>query len=831
MILSRGRFDFGRCLMWHLTFVLVACVTVFQCYSSAIPETKLYSIQFRLQHKSDEVDVQCPLQYAKSGDELLIYERKWLDNSTVLIRRSQITEHTKARDLTLTVRRWTERSQFECVLHSPQTNTVVYRTEVRFSQDKGYRQLVYDPDLNVRIEARLGRPFSLNCPISNHNNEKILWFQHAGYEILHAEEDGTLQFNTLGKEDLGTYYCTLKSDARRAELYLPVRKVLLTSEGQTQSIKPVSGLLGRDSADIYYCSGLPRLLTQITWENPMGSVWVGYNQQTIKRSKSIEQLAPSSIWCSFDAYEELDASESNVTVPESDRPLVRTRRSVHVGPAILVMPRRDSENSTVLLKCDWKGPVPEGQTLMFRWVDPQNGTVADGKEIYRELQMFGAMSDADALHNSISCEVTSKEQGEVIGSTSMSLAPVAVRTIGSVDLAQIPKRVYGYGPGESVEMVCRVEREFVETGKDIQWTFNGGPIPEGLNRIDRIKASILLTNDLQPQHEGHYVCHMGEKTLQVQLIQRPVTLGLGTEPESDTCWANAGESTEFHCRLSGRENGNQLIDWSFIPKGSEDEVLVHPDVNIERPAATPATSFISIHNVQKYHEGTYVCRALNMKAISELIVKTRSKFTFPLVLLSLLLPLSVNPEQLDARPGTTVRFLCELSAVSGHDGGKLYWMRTDRKDLRPGKEEVIGSTGGRALLIVHSVDWSDHNTTYMCTDGVSSAESRIFVREACGPGYRSCESGGCVASSAFCDGKQDCEDGTDEDPTRCNECSPNELRCGDVGDKKPLRNCYLQYWRCDGEDDCGNNFDEENCPGVFKNPYVTMNGVVLFTAD
>lgn len=108
-------------------------------------------------------------------------------------------------------------------------------------------------------------------------------------------------------------------------------------------------------------------------------------------------------------------------------------------------------------------------------------------------------------------------------------------------------------------------------------------------------------------------------------VHLSVTLALGTEPESDTRWANAGESTEFHCRLAGREQGNKLIDWSFIPKGSEDEVLVHPDVTIERPASTPATSFISIANVQKYHEGTYVCRALNMKATSELIVMTRSK--------------------------------------------------------------------------------------------------------------------------------------------------------------------------------------------------------------
>ncbi|CAH8492757.1 unnamed protein product [Heterobilharzia americana] len=33
-----------------------------------------------------------------------------------------------------------------------------------------------------------------------------------------------------------------------------------------------------------------------------------------------------------------------------------------------------------------------------------------------------------------------------------------------------------------------------------------------------------------------------------------------------------------------------------------------------------------------------------------------------------------------------------------------------------------------------------------------------------------------------------------------------------VDDVKPLKNCYLAFWHCDGEDDCGNNFDETNCP-------------------
>lgn len=96
------------------------------------------------------------------------------------------------------------------------------------------------------------------------------------------------------------------------------------------------------------------------------------------------------------------------------------------------MPRHDPENSTVLLRCEWKGPEPEGQTLVFRWIDPVDGKVTEGKEIYRELQMYGSMADTEKSNNSITCEASSKERGEVLGTTAMSLAPVAVRVIGSV---------------------------------------------------------------------------------------------------------------------------------------------------------------------------------------------------------------------------------------------------------------------------------------------------------------------------------------------------------------------------------------------------------------
>ena len=97
----------------------------------------------------------------------------------------------------------------------------------------------------------------------------------------------------------------------------------------------------------------------------------------------------------------------------------------------------------------------------------------------------------------------------------------------------------------------------------------------------------------------------------------------------------------------------------------------------------------------------------------------------------------------------------------------------------------------------HDHDCGDGSDEDNCTDD----EYRM-----CSEDERACHNGKCIHSSKWCNGISDCgsEDNTDE--MFCNlKCNEDEFRCS----YPPY--CIYKEWKCDGERDCSDGSDEENC--------------------
>ncbi|CAI5441954.1 unnamed protein product [Caenorhabditis angaria] len=180
--------------------------------------------------------------------------------------------------------------------------------------------------------------------------------------------------------------------------------------------------------------------------------------------------------------------------------------------------------------------------------------------------------------------------------------------------------------------------------------------------------------------------------------------------------------------------------------------------------------------------------------------------------------ITVFPTEKEVREGRDVSFECRARTSDNSAYPSTSW-------TREGGPLPRSAHDSGSQLTINPVALSDAGT-YICiaTHNGQTVEAKAVLtvvtygpqtnglrpQGQCERGERTCANGiGCYKDEFVCDGERDCEDGTDEQncggsSSAAKICEPNEFKCNN-------NRCVQKMWLCDGDDDCGDQSDEQNC--------------------
>ncbi|MPC76840.1 Prolow-density lipoprotein receptor-related protein 1 [Portunus trituberculatus] len=93
-----------------------------------------------------------------------------------------------------------------------------------------------------------------------------------------------------------------------------------------------------------------------------------------------------------------------------------------------------------------------------------------------------------------------------------------------------------------------------------------------------------------------------------------------------------------------------------------------------------------------------------------------------------------------------------------------------------------------------------------CHDGSDERNCTIKNDSECKGTEFKCDDDRCIPASWRCDGDNDCSDNSDENGCESFSCAAWQIAC-----RSSVMKCIFRSWRCDGQEDCDDGSDEFNC--------------------